>query len=99
PQQALDSARLWKEISPTSPAANQVLSTLLVLNGRWDDARPLLQQQLAAVPATHRGEAILQLQQQLSRTSDPAGAATLLQDLTKNDTKLPETQLALARAR
>ncbi|CAN7189682.1 tetratricopeptide repeat protein [Cupriavidus necator] len=99
PQQALDSARLWKEISPTSPAATQVLSTLLVLNGRWDDARPLLQQQLAAVPATHRGEAILQLQQQLSRTSDPAGAATLLQDLTKNDTKLPETQLALARAR
>ncbi|WP_316152760.1 tetratricopeptide repeat protein [Cupriavidus sp. BIC8F] len=99
PQQALDSARLWKEISPTSPAATQVLSTLLVLNGRWDDARPLLQQQLAAVPATHRGEAILQLQQQLSRTSDPAGAATLLQDLTRNDTKLPETQLALARAR
>ncbi len=99
PQQALDSARLWKEISPTSPAAAQVLSTLLVLNGRWDDARPLLQQQLAAVPANHRGEAILQLQQQLSRTSDPAGAATLLQDLTRNDTKLPETQLALARAR
>jgi len=99
PQQALDSARLWKEISPTSPAAAQVLSTLLVLNGRWDDARPLLQQQLAAVPASQRGEAILQLQQQLSRTSDAAGAATLLQDLTKNDAKLPETQLALARAR
>ncbi|SOZ36847.1 tetratricopeptide repeat protein [Cupriavidus neocaledonicus] len=99
PQQALDAARLWKEISPTSPAAGQVLSTLLVLNGRWDDARPLLQQQLAAVPASQRGDAILQLQQQLSRTSDPAGAATLLQDLTRNEIKLPETQLALARAR
>ncbi|MCO4889937.1 tetratricopeptide repeat protein [Cupriavidus sp. WGtm5] len=99
PQQALDAARLWKEITPTSPAASQVLSTLLVLNGRWDDARPLLQQQLAAVPASQRGDAILQLQQQLSRTSDPAGAATLLQDLTRNEIKLPETQLALARAR
>lgn len=99
PQQALDAARLWKEITPASPAASQVLSTLLVLNGRWDDARPLLQQQLAAVPASQRGDAILQLQQQLSRTSDPAGAATLLQELTRNETKLPETQLALARAR
>ncbi|MEM5273473.1 tetratricopeptide repeat protein [Cupriavidus taiwanensis] len=99
PQQALDAARLWKEITPSSPAAGQVLSTLLVLNGRWDDARPLLQQQLAAVPAGQRGEAILQLQQQLSRTSDPAGAAALLQELTRNDIKLPETQLALARAR
>ncbi|CAM3419520.1 tetratricopeptide repeat protein [Cupriavidus taiwanensis] len=99
PQQALDAARLWKEITPTSPAAGQVLSTLLVLNGRWDDARPLLQQQLATVPASQRGDAILQLQQQLSRTSDPAGAARLLQDLTRNEAKLPETQLALARAR
>ncbi|AQV92729.1 hypothetical protein BJN34_02335 [Cupriavidus necator] len=99
PQQALDAARLWKDIAPTSPAATQVLSTLLVLNGRWDDARPLLQQQLAAVPANHRGDAILQLQQQLSRTSDPAGAAALLQDLTRNEARLPETQLALARAR
>ncbi|WP_232232372.1 tetratricopeptide repeat protein [Cupriavidus sp. amp6] len=99
PQQALDAARLWREISPNSPAAAQVLSTLLVLNGRWDDARPLLQQQLAAVPASQRGDAILQMQQQLSRTSDPAGAASLLQELTRNDTKLPETYLALARAR
>ncbi|WP_439684292.1 Tetratricopeptide repeat protein [Cupriavidus oxalaticus] len=99
PQQALDAARLWREISPNSPAAAQVLSTLLVLNGRWDDARPLLQQQLAVVPASHRGDAILQMQQQLSRTSDPAGAATLLQELTRNDIKLPETHLALARAR
>ncbi|SOY54402.1 tetratricopeptide repeat protein [Cupriavidus taiwanensis] len=99
PQQALDAARLWKEITPTSPAAGQVLSTLLVLNGRWDDARPLLQQQLATVPASQRGDAILQLQQQLSRTSDPAGAARLLQALTRNEAKLPETQLALARAR
>ncbi|WP_432259130.1 tetratricopeptide repeat protein [Cupriavidus sp. TMH.W2] len=99
PQQALDAARLWKDITPTSPAATQVLSTLLVLNGRWDDARPLLQQQLAAVPANHRGDAILQLQQQLSRTSDPAGAAALLQDLTRNEARLPEAQLALARAR
>ena len=98
PQQALDAARLWSDIAPGSPAARQVLSTLLVLNGRWSEARPLLAQQLSGVPANHRAESILQLQQQMSRTSDPAGAAALLQDLTRDDARLPETQLAIARA-
>lgn len=98
-QQALDSARLWTELAPKSPAARQVLSTLLVLNGRWEDAEPLLIQQLAAAPAAHRGEAILLMQQQLSRTSDPAGAVGVLQRITANDSKLAETHLALARAR
>ncbi len=98
PQQALDAARLWSDIAPGSPAARQVLSALLVLNGRWNEAQPLLAQQLSGVPANHRAESILQLQQQMSRTSDPAGAAALLQDLTREDARLPETQLAIARA-
>ena len=98
-QQALDGARLWVELAPKSAAARQVLSTLLVLNGRWDEAEPLLAQQLAAAPAAHRADAILQLQQQLSRTSDPAGAVAVLQRLAANDMKLPETHFALARAK
>ena len=98
-QQALDGARLWIELAPKSPAARQVLSTLLVLNARWDEAEPLLAQQLAAAPAAHRGEAILQMQLQLSRTTDPAGAVAVLQRITANQSKLAETHLALARAR
>ncbi|WP_235844764.1 tetratricopeptide repeat protein [Cupriavidus agavae] len=98
-QQALDGARLWTELAPKSPAARQVLSTLLVLSARWEEAEPLLIQQLAAAPANHRGEAILLLQQQLSRTSDPAGAVGVLQRITASDGKLAETHLALARAR
>lgn len=98
-QQALDAARLWAELAPKSPAARQVLSTLLVLNARWEEAEPLLIQQLAAAPAGHRGDAILLMQQQLSRTSDPTGAVGVLQRITANDTKLADTHLALARAR
>lgn len=98
-QQALDGARLWVELAPKSPAARQVLSTLLVLNGRWEEAEPLLVQQLAAAPSAHRPEAILQIQQQLSRTTDPSGAVAVLQRLTANDMKLPETHFALARAK
>ena len=99
PQQALDGARLWTDLAPTSPAARQVLSTLLVLNARWEEAEPLLSLQLNGVPPSHRPEAILQLQQQLSRTSDPAGAAALLQRLGANDMQSAETRLALARAK
>lgn len=99
PQQALDGARLWTDLAPTSPAARQVLSTLLVLNARWEEAEPLLSLQLNGVPPSHRPEAILQLQQQLSRTSDPAGAAALLQRLVVNDMQSAETRLALARAK
>lgn len=98
-QQALDAARLWTELAPTSPAARQVLSTLLVLNGRWDEAEPLLVQQLASSPPGQRPEAILQMQQQISRTSDPAGAVAVLQRVTANDTKFAETHLAIARAK
>lgn len=98
-QQALDGARLWAELAPTSGAARQVLSTLLVVNGRWDEAEPLLALQLNGVPPSQRPEAILQLQQQLSRTSDPAGATALLQRLVANDMQSAETRLALARAK
>jgi tetratricopeptide (TPR) repeat protein len=99
PQQALDSARLWTELAPTSAGARQVLSTLLVLSGRWDEAEPLLSLQLNGVPPSHRPEAILQIQQQLSRTNDPAGASALLQRLVANDLQSAETRLALARAK
>jgi len=99
PQQSLDAARLWTELAPDSPGAQQVLSTLLVLNGLWREAEPMLARQLAAAPAAHRGEAILQLQMQMSRTTDPAGAVEVLQRLTANDTRLSQTHLALARAK
>jgi len=98
-QQALDGARLWAELAPKSPAARQVLSTLLVLNGRWEEAEPLLIRELASAPTAHRGDAILQLQQQMARTTDPVGAVGVLQRITAGDSKLPETHLALARAR
>ncbi|WP_420994581.1 tetratricopeptide repeat protein [Cupriavidus sp. 30B13] len=97
--QALDAARLWTELAPTSAGARQVLSTLLVLSAKWDEAEPLLVLQLNGVPPSHRPEAIVQMQQQLSRTSDPAGAAALLQRLVANDMRAAETHLALARAK
>lgn len=98
-QQALEAARLWAELAPTSSGARQVLSTLLVLNARWDEAEPFLALELNSVPPSDRPAAILQLQQQLSRTTDPAGALALLQRLVANDMQAPETHLALARAK
>ncbi len=99
PSQALTAARLWVELAPTSMPARQVQQLLLVATGQWSDVEPMLQAQLNKVSPGQRAEAILQLQQQMSKSNDPVGAVSALQRLTVHDTQRPETHLALARAK
>lgn len=97
--QALRAARVWVELSPTSMQARQVQQLLLVATGQWSEVEPMLQAQLNKVSPGQRADAILQLQQQMSKSNDPAGAATALQHIVAHDMQRPETHLALARAK
>nr|CCA80547.1 conserved exported hypothetical protein (TPR-like) [blood disease bacterium R229] len=99
PAQALTAARLWVELAPTSMPARQVQQLLMVATGQWSEVEPMLQAQLNKVSPGQRAEAILQLQQQMSKSNDPAGAVSALQRLTVHDMQRPETHLALARAK
>ncbi|WP_347328429.1 tetratricopeptide repeat protein, partial [Ralstonia pseudosolanacearum] len=99
PSQALTAARLWVELAPTSMPARQVQQLLMVATGQWSEVEPMLQAQLNKVSPGQRAEAILQLQQQMSKSNDPAGAVSALQRLTTHDAQRPETHLALARAK
>ncbi|MEJ0002692.1 MAG: hypothetical protein WDN30_02415 [Pararobbsia sp.] len=49
PSDALTAAQLWHQFAPNSSAAGQLDASLLVLNGKLDDAQPLLAAQLATV--------------------------------------------------
>lgn len=79
--------------------ARQVQQLLMVATGQWSEVEPMLQAQLNKVSPGQRAEAILQLQQQMSKSNDPAGAVSALQRLTTHDAQRPETHLALARAK
>jgi len=97
PSDALAAAQLWHEYAPDSERAVQVDASLLVLSGKPDDAKPLLEHELAKVPADNRGSALLALQTLLSRGPNHVGGLQVLQDLLKNDMDRPEAQLAIGR--
>jgi tetratricopeptide (TPR) repeat protein len=97
PSDALTAARLWHEYSPSSGAAAQLDASLLVLNGKLDEAQPLLAAQLVAVPEDQRTGAIVSLQLLISRGPDRQGGLKLLQNLLQNDMKRPESLLVIAR--
>ena len=99
PAQALTASRLWVELSPTSMPARQVQQLLLVATGKWAEVEPMLQAQLNKVSPGQRADAILQLQQQMSKSTDPVGAVAALQRIASHDMQRPETHLALARAK
>jgi tetratricopeptide (TPR) repeat protein len=77
--QALESAQLWRELDGGSSEAEQTYTSLLVANGRYEDAKPLLQKQI-------RGEedpvAVLErVQRLLARAPDQVQALALLDAL------------------
>ncbi|CAM2140349.1 conserved exported protein of unknown function [Pararobbsia alpina] len=97
PSDALTAARLWHQYAPDSDPAAQLDASLLVLNGKLDEAQPLLAQQLAGVPEDQRVSAIVSLQTLISRGPDRSGGLKLLQALLKNDMQRPVAQLVIAR--
>jgi predicted Zn-dependent protease len=97
PSDALAAAQLWQQYAPSSERAAQLDASLLVLSGKPDDAQPLLERELAKVPADNRGNAILALQLLLSRGPNRIGGLHVLQEMLKNDMNRPEAQLAVAR--
>ncbi|WP_153101446.1 tetratricopeptide repeat protein [Paraburkholderia hayleyella] len=97
PPDALSATRLWQQYAPNSERAAQIYASLLVLTGKPDDAAPALARELAKTPAEARGNAVLAMQQLLSRGPNHVGGLLVLRDLLKNDMDRPEAQLAIAR--
>jgi len=78
-QQALDAAILWRQLDGGSDEANQTYAALLVANGRYDEARNLLEKQIHA--QSDPAAALRHVQRLLARAPDQARAFDLLQAL------------------
>lgn len=95
--EAIESARLWLELSPNSAGAAQILETLLLASPRPEGAEALVRARLER--ARKAGElpgAYVQLQRHLLRSTDPAAAWRLMQRLSEADLGLPQARLARA---
>ncbi len=94
---ALAATRLWCQYAPHSKRAVQLKAILLVVNGKLDEARPMLAEELKKIPAANRSSAILSLQLLISRSPKPAEGLRLLQTLLKNDMQRADANFAIAR--
>ena len=77
--QALDAARLWRQLDAGSAEAEQTYSALLVANGRYDEATELLRKQVSA--DADPVAALSRIQRLLARAPDAARAFALLENL------------------
>jgi tetratricopeptide (TPR) repeat protein len=93
--EAVQSAQLWRELSPESRAATQTLETLWLSTGRLADVEPLLKQRLdraraeGSLPAAYA-----QLQRSLQRAQDRPAAWQMIQRLSAPDLEVAAARLA-----
>ncbi len=95
--EALKAARVWRELAPHSDEASQALVGLLVANGRVDEAKQMLAQQLAASTPEALPATIVAVQRQLARMTDRKGGMALLRELLEPYRDSLEALLTLAQ--
>jgi len=88
--------KLWLEVEPQSRPARQMLISLLLGVGRMGEARPYLQQLLAAEPGD--AEAVFHnLPALMARIPDRNAALRFVRELAQPYPKVPEAHMAVAR--
>ncbi len=95
--EALKAARVWRELAPQSEEASQALTGLLIANGRADEAKQALAQQLAASTPETLPVAIASVQRQLGRMTDRKRGTALLRELLEPYRDSLEARLTLAQ--
>jgi Flp pilus assembly protein TadD len=97
PELALEAAKTWQQIEPQSPAAIQVVATLLVSLKRVDEAEPYLEKLLTA-EGVDRERAFLQLNRLLTANPDKAANLRVARKLAAKYPDLAAAHLAVGQA-
>ena len=93
---AREMSKLWQKLEPGSLRAQQMLTTLLLGNGKLDEARPHLVNLLVTNP-DHVGEIFLQIFPLLTRLPVKEASYSLLQDLAQPYPRVAESHWVLAQ--
>jgi len=91
---ALEATRLWAATEPDSERAQQTLAALLLNEGKFDEAEPVLRALLKDDPAN----GFMQLSAMMGKMRDHEAALALVERLTVDYPKLPEARFAVAQA-
>lgn len=97
PALALEAARTWQELDPSSPQTLQVLSALLIANRRVEEALPYLEKLLAA-EGVNLENGFMQLNRMLAASPDKAANLRVVRRLVEKQPLLPQAHFALAQA-
>jgi tetratricopeptide (TPR) repeat protein len=94
---AIEAARLWEAMEPSSPQALQITAALLVADKRVDEALPYLERLLAA-EGVNIESAFLQINRLLAANPDKAANLRVVRALVARHDALPQAHFALAQA-
>lgn len=93
---ALEASRLWFQLDKNSKPAKQALTNALISSNKLSEAKPLLQQLIAA--ESNPAQALLQLNGVLARHQDKAAVLTLVKDVASAYPQAAEAHFAVAQA-
>jgi tetratricopeptide (TPR) repeat protein len=94
---SVEALSLWLKLEPTSHQARQMLVVVLLGGGKIEEARPYLEQMLAAYPS-RVGHTFTEVYSLLMRSPDREAVYKLLADLTRPYPRVAEGHMALAQA-
>ena len=95
-ERTIDAFKVWLELEPESRPARQMMISLLLGTGRMEEARPYLEQLLAADPGD-AGAVFQNLPPLMARFPDRDAALGLMRDLARPYPKVAEARMAVAR--
>ena len=80
PREALEAAKLWAEVDPQSQQARQVIVSVLMNEGKLDQAKPYMQKMLAGEDQQAR-QSFMELNNLLARQSEKSAALEMAKQL------------------
>jgi tetratricopeptide (TPR) repeat protein len=97
PELALEAAKTWHELDPSSSHALQVVAALFVASKRVDEALPYLEKLLGA-DGVNLENGFMQLNRLLAGNPDKAANLRVVRQLASRHPQLPQAHFAVAQA-